>query len=74
MILGNDSTTSVLGFGDIELKMNSGKILTLKDIHHVPEVKKDLITGSSLIQLGNKIVLETNRVIVFKSNVFVRKK
>ena len=38
--LGNGSVAPVLGIGDIDLKMTSGKILTLKDVQHVPEVKK----------------------------------
>ena len=73
VILGNNSTAQVLGIGDVELKMTSGKVLLLKDVRYVPEVRRNLISGSSLVQLGYKIVLESNRVIISKNNVFIGK-
>ena len=73
VILGNNSTAQILGIGDVELKMTSGKVLILKDVRYVPEVRRNLISGSSLVQLGYKIVLESNRVIISKNNVFIGK-
>lgn len=39
----------------------------------VPDVRRNLISGSSLIQQGNKIVIETNKVVISMNNVFVGK-
>ena len=36
-------------------------------------MRRNLISGSSLVQLGYKIVLESNRVIISKNNVFIGK-
>ncbi|BBN67388.1 hypothetical protein Prudu_63S000500 [Prunus dulcis] len=66
--LGNDTVAQVCGIGKVELKMTSGKALTLKDVRHVPEVRRNLISGSSLVKRGYKIVMESNRIT--KDEVF----
>ncbi|XP_028099932.1 uncharacterized protein LOC114299410 [Camellia sinensis] len=55
--LENGSIAPILGIGDIDLKMTSGKILTLRDMRYVLEVRRNLISGSCLVQLGYKIVV-----------------
>ena len=50
--LGNDSMSQVLGIGDIELKMTSGKVLILKDVRHVPGIRRNLISRSCLVKQG----------------------
>ena len=53
--------------------MASGKTLTLKDVQHVPEVRRNLVSGSSLVQQSYKVVLESNQVVISKNDVFVGK-
>ena len=48
--LRNNSTAQMLGVRDIDLKMTFGKILALKEVRHVPEVRRNLISESSLVQ------------------------
>ena len=67
------SVAHVLGRGRIDLKMTSRKVLTLSDVQHVPDIRKNLISGSLLIQSGFKIVLESNRLVISKGNLFVGK-
>ncbi|KAI5350435.1 hypothetical protein L3X38_003326 [Prunus dulcis] len=71
--LGNDTVAQVRGIGKVELKMTSGKALTLKDVRHVPEVRRNLISGSSLVKQGYKIVMESNRIVITRNNVFIGK-
>ncbi|CAL2244459.1 unnamed protein product [Prunus armeniaca] len=66
--LGNDTVAQVLGIRDIELKMTSGKVLVLKEVRHVPNVRRNLISGSSLVQQGYKVVLESKKVVITKNN------
>ncbi|KAL0327941.1 UNVERIFIED_CONTAM: Retrovirus-related Pol polyprotein from transposon TNT 1-94 [Sesamum calycinum] len=44
--MGNSSTVEVLGIGSVDLKFPSGRILSLKRVHHVPTVRRNIISGS----------------------------
>ncbi|KAL0381857.1 UNVERIFIED_CONTAM: Retrovirus-related Pol polyprotein from transposon RE1 [Sesamum angustifolium] len=44
--MGNSSTAKVLGIGSVDLKFPSGRILSLKRVHHVPTVRRNIISGS----------------------------
>ncbi|CAH9071850.1 unnamed protein product, partial [Cuscuta epithymum] len=46
LFMGNSSTSKAEGRGKIVLKMTSGKTLTLTDVLHVPDIRKNLISGS----------------------------
>ena len=73
MTHGNGSVVHVLGRGRIDLKMTFGNVHTLLDVQHVPDISKNLISGSLLIQSGYKIVLKSSRLTISKGNMFVRK-
>jgi hypothetical protein len=57
----------------VDLKFTSGKIVQLKNVHHVPSMNKNLVSGTLLYRDGFKIVLESNQVVVSKSGQFVGK-
>ncbi|KAL0458244.1 UNVERIFIED_CONTAM: hypothetical protein Slati_0451600 [Sesamum latifolium] len=38
--MGNSSTVEVLAIGSVDLKFSSGRILSLRRVHHVPTVRK----------------------------------
>ncbi|KAK4382123.1 hypothetical protein Sango_2904900 [Sesamum angolense] len=48
--MGNSSTAEVLGIGSVDLKFPSGRILSLKRVHHVPTVRKNIIRGSVIVR------------------------
>jgi hypothetical protein len=48
MLMGNGSHASVRGVGTVDLKLTSGKIVQLKNVHHIPSISKNLINGSLL--------------------------
>ncbi|KAL0411504.1 UNVERIFIED_CONTAM: hypothetical protein Slati_3740100 [Sesamum latifolium] len=45
--MGNSSTAEVLGIGSVDLKFPSGRVLSLQRVHHVPTVRRNIISGSS---------------------------
>ena len=63
----------IKGKGNIDLNMTSGKILPLKDMLLMPCVRINLISGSLLLKLDFQIILESNKVVITKNNVFAGK-
>jgi hypothetical protein len=48
VIMGNGSHASIYGVGTVDLKLTSGKIMQLKNVHHVPSINKNLVSDSLL--------------------------
>jgi hypothetical protein len=69
----NGSHTRVLGIGTVILKLTSGKTMLLKNVQHVPSIKKNLVSGSLLCRYGYKLVFESNKCILSKYETFVGK-
>ena len=72
MSLTDDSTREIKKTGRIDLRMTSEKVLTLQDVLHVPTLQRNLISESSLLKVGYKIVKESNKLVILKSNIFFR--
>ena len=73
LYMGNQSTAQVKGKGKIDLVFTSGNTLTLKDVLHVPDVRKNLVSGSILNKFGFKLVFESDKFILSKGGKFVGK-
>ncbi|KAH9780112.1 CCHC-type domain-containing protein [Citrus sinensis] len=73
LYMGNSSTAIVKGKGNVQLEFTSGKTLTLTDVYHVPEVRKNLVSGGLLDKFGFKLVFESNKFILSKGGTFVGK-
>jgi hypothetical protein len=73
LLMGNGSHACVLGVGTIILKFTSGKTVLLKNVQHVPSIKKNLFSGSLLRRDGYKLVFESNKYILSKYGTFVGK-
>jgi hypothetical protein len=71
--MGNGARAAVRGVGSVDLKLISGKTVQLKNVHHVPSIKKNLISGSLLCRDGYKLVFESNKCVVSKYGTFVGK-
>ena len=50
--LENNAECDIVGVGDVKIKMHDGIVWTLSRVRHVPKLKKNLISLSTLIQLG----------------------
>ena len=57
----------------VDLKLTSGKIVQLKNVQHVPSIRKNLINGSLLCRYGYKLVFESNKCIMSKYGTFIGK-
>jgi hypothetical protein len=71
--MGNGSHAHVLGVGTVILKFTSRKMVLLKNVQHVPSIKKNLVSGSLLCRDGYKLVFESNKCILSMYGTFVGK-
>ena len=72
-MLGDSHTTDVLGIGEVLLKFTSGQELVLKDVLHVPEIRKNLASGFLLNKTSFKQVLEADQFVLFKRACLLEK-
>ena len=57
----------------MELNFTSGKKLSLINVLHVPDLRKNLVSVSLLCKKGFKVVIESDKVILLKNDVFIGK-
>ena len=53
--------------------MTSGKTLTLKNVLHVPEIRKNLVSTSLMVKNGFKVVFVSDKVVISKNDMYVGK-
>ena len=56
VFMGNSSTSEINGQGKVVLSITSGKELTLTNVLYVPEIRKNLVSGSLLNGHGFRLV------------------
>ena len=65
MILGNGSYCGIVGVGSIRLKMYDGRVRTLTNVHHVPKLKRSIVSlgylEKSFIFRSNSMVLNVSK-------------
>ncbi|XP_077251978.1 uncharacterized protein LOC143891238 [Tasmannia lanceolata] len=69
LYMANSASENIVGKGSVVLKFTSGKELTLKNVFHVPEIRKNLIFGPILVKKGFKIVFESDKFVLSKGEV-----
>ena len=73
VFMGNSATSDIKGQGRVVLKMTSGKELTLTNVLYVPEIRKNLVSGSLLNSHGFRLVFEYDKFVLSKSGMYVGK-
>ena len=73
LFMGNSSSSKVEGQRKVVLKMTSGKELTLNDVLHVPEIRKNLVSRSLLSKKGFKLVFVSDNFILTENGIYVGK-
>ena len=73
LYMGNSSTSKVEGVGKIALKMTFGKIVTLINVLHVPDVRQNLVSVSLLSKNGFKLVFVSDKFVLSKNEMYVGK-
>uniref|UniRef100_A0A3Q7IYR6 Retrovirus-related Pol polyprotein from transposon TNT 1-94-like beta-barrel domain-containing protein n=1 Tax=Solanum lycopersicum TaxID=4081 RepID=A0A3Q7IYR6_SOLLC len=52
--MGNQSSASIVGIGDIRVQTNVGCYLTLRDVRHIPDLRLNLLSANVLDEEGYK--------------------
>jgi hypothetical protein len=73
LLMKNGLHARVLGVGTVNLKLTSEKTMRLKNMYHVPTIKKNLVSGSLFCRDGFKLVFESNKCVMSKYGNFVGK-
>ena len=73
VFMGNSATSDIKGQDKVVLKMTSGKELTLTNVLYVPEIRKNLVSGSFLNSHGFRLVFESDKFVLSKSGMYVGK-
>ncbi|GJZ90565.1 zinc finger, CCHC-type containing protein [Tanacetum coccineum] len=69
--MGNESIALVHGRGCVDLRFSSGKIVSLFNYVHVPNIRKNLVSSSILNNCGYKQVTESDKFVLSKHGVFI---
>ena len=64
------SEPPIVGRGSVVLKLSSGKFLELRDVLHVPKIRKNLVSCSMLNRYGYKQVYGFGIYVLSKGGVF----
>nr|GEX11236.1 zinc finger, CCHC-type [Tanacetum cinerariifolium] len=64
--IGNESTALVPGRGCVNLRFSSGKFVSLLNVLHVPNIRKNLVSSSILNDCGYKQVIKSNKFVLSK--------
>ncbi|KAF8113490.1 hypothetical protein N665_0049s0006 [Sinapis alba] len=73
LYMGSASAATIEGKGKVILKLTSGKEITLTNVLHVPEIRKNLISCSLLSNKGFKTIFESDKVVLTKGGMYVGK-
>ena len=71
--MSNNASCKVAIIGTVRIKMFDGVVRTLGDIRHVPDLKKNLISLSTLIEKGYKYTGEGGVLKISKGSLVVMK-
>jgi hypothetical protein len=73
VFLGDARIAKVVGKGKVILKLTSRKTLALNTVLHVPNMRRNLVSGSLLNKAGLKLVFDSNKLILSCNGDFVGK-
>ena len=73
VLMGNNASCRIASFGTIRVKMFDGVVRTLSDVRHVPELKRNLISLSTLDSKGYKYTAESGVLKISKGSLIVMK-
>ena len=71
--MGNSAVSKIERKEKVILKWTSEKELTLNDVLHVLNIRKNLISGSILSKKGFKMIFESDKFVLTKGGMYVGK-
>nr|GEW85125.1 hypothetical protein [Tanacetum cinerariifolium] len=73
VIIGDNHTSNIIGSGNMEIQFTYGKKLTLMNVLHVPNIRKNLVSGFKLCKSEVKAVIESDKAFetfkIYKAEV-----
>ncbi|KAG8489165.1 hypothetical protein CXB51_017148 [Gossypium anomalum] len=73
VLMGNNASCKIAGVGTIKVKMFDRVVRTLSDVRHVPELKRNLISLSTLDSKGYRYTTESGVLKISKGSLIVMK-
>ena len=73
VFMRNSATSDIKGQGKVVLKMTSIRELTLTNVLYLPEISKNLVSGSLSNSHGFQLVFESNKFVLSKGGMYVGK-
>ncbi|KAG8496414.1 hypothetical protein CXB51_007522 [Gossypium anomalum] len=73
VLMGNNASCKIAGVGTIKVKMFDGVVRTLSDVRYVPELKRNLISLSTLDSKGYRYTAESGVLKISKGSLVVMK-
>ncbi|KAG8474542.1 hypothetical protein CXB51_031315 [Gossypium anomalum] len=73
VLMGNNVSCKIAGVGKIKVKMFNGVVRILSDVRDVPELKRNLISLSTLDSKGYRYTAESEVLKIFKGSLVVMK-
>ncbi|KAG8490339.1 hypothetical protein CXB51_015583 [Gossypium anomalum] len=73
VLMGNNTSCKIAGVGTIKVKMFDGVVRTLSDVRYVPELKRNLISLSTLDSKGYRYTAESGVLKISKGSLVVMK-
>ena len=69
----NGDPALIKEIGEVDLKFTSGHVVTLTNVLYVPNVRRNLVSGSLLNKFGFRLVFKRDKFILSKGEIFVGK-
>jgi hypothetical protein len=73
LLMENGACAAVRDVGTVNLKLTSRKTVQLKNVQHIPSIKKNLISSSQLCCDDFRLVFESNKHVLPKYETFMGK-
>ncbi|KAH9648891.1 hypothetical protein KPL70_025781 [Citrus sinensis] len=73
VMMGNNAICRVIGIGVIKLKLHDNSILELKQVRHVPDLKRNLISLGMLDKIGCVVKVQQGIISVVKGSLVLLK-
>ncbi|KAH9668238.1 hypothetical protein KPL70_021339 [Citrus sinensis] len=73
VMMGNNAMCRVIGIGTVKLRLQDGTLLMIKQVRHVPDLKRNLISLGMFDQIGYSIRLESGDLRVLDGSKTVLK-
>ena len=73
VMMGNNAMCKVIGIGTVKLRLQDGTLLMIKQVRHVPDLKRNLISLGMFDKMGYSIRLESGYLKILDGSKTVLK-